>query len=230
MKEENPDIQSVVILALETDSAQIESAKALEEYSESIGLTVLDIIYIDMDQEEGMCAVVQALNARADGYISLVRAEEYGMLLTELRKRGISEGRRILASFSGFEYDMMESHREALAGTYIWNGVNLDIEGEEWQALVKDYQAAHDGKSPDSSVVVDMYNAVFAWKQCMEELKLPPSAGDLKAERQRIGEWFYNSPVLEGIQGEYQWIEGKKVSEICFFQFDEDGNPVAIHP
>lgn len=229
-KEKNPDIRKVVILALETDNAQVESARALERYLPTIGMEVVDIIYVDTRQEGGMHAVVQTLNAKAEGYISLVRAEEYGMLLPELRKRGISEGRRILASFSCFEYTMLEANRTALGGTYIWNSVNLEYEGEEWQALVEDYKAAHGGKSPDSSVVVDMYNAVLAWKQCMEELKLPPTAGDLLKERKMIGEWFYNSPVIEGIQGEYQWIEGRKVVDICLFQFDAEGNTVAVKP
>ena len=44
-----------------------------------------------------------------------------------------------------------------------------------------------------------------------------------------IGEWFYNSPVIEGIQGEYQWIDGRKVVDICLFQFDEEGNAVAVN-
>ncbi|MCI8889582.1 MAG: amino acid ABC transporter substrate-binding protein [Hungatella sp.] len=228
-KEENPDIQKVVLLALETDHAQAEHARALEQYLPAIGMEAVDIIYMDTDQEEGMDAVVQALNAKAEGYISLVRAEEYGMLLQQLRKRGITEGRRILASFSCFEYDMIEAHRAELSGTYIWNSVNLDYEGEEWQALVEDYKEAHGGTSPASSVVVDMYNSVLAWKQCIEELKLSPTAGNLSKERQMIGEWFYNSPVIEGIQGEYQWIDGRKVVDICLFQFDEEGNAVAVN-
>ena len=75
-----------------------------------------------------------------------------------------------------------------------------------------------------------MYNAVFAWTQCMEELKLPPEAQSLQKERRQVGQWFYNSPVIQGIQGEYQWVGGKKVAEICLFQFGKKGNAVAVTP
>lgn len=229
-KQLNPDIEQVVIFASPSESAQMETATLLETVLEDIGMELLEIIPMEMQQENGMKAVVQALNAKADGYISLVRAEEYAMLLTELRKRGVEEGRRFTASFASYESDMIEKNQEALIDTYIWNKFDAEFEGDQWKELVENYKKEHNGKEPDSSVVSDMYNAIMAVKQCIEELELRTEPQNLEQERQQIAEWFYNSPVLQGIQGDYQWIEGKKISSIYYFQFQEDGSCHFVSP
>ena len=92
------------------------------------------------------------------------------------------------------------------------------------------YKKAHGGKAPDSSVVSDMYNAVMAVKQCLEELKLGTEPEELERERYQIAEWLYDSPVLEGIQGDYQWIQGKKTSSIYYFQFQKNGQCSSVYP
>lgn len=229
-KELNPDIERVVIFASPSESSQMETATLLEEVLTDLGMELLEVIPMDLEQENGMKAVVQALNAKADGYISLVRAEEYGVLVTELRRRGVEEGRRFTASFAGFESNMIEENQDALTDTYIWNKFDAKYQGEEWGQLVNAYKKDHHGKTPDSSVVSDMYNAVMAVKQCMEELELGAEPQDLAQERRQIAEWLYNSPVLEGIQGEYQWIQGKKISSIYYFQFQENGICSSVYP
>lgn len=217
----NPDIDRVIILASPTESSQMDIAKLLEGVLKQMEMEFVEVVFVEQGEE--LKAVVQALNDKADGYISLVRAEEHGIIVSELRKRGITEGRRFTASFAGYESSMIEKHQEVLSGTYIWNKFDADYPGEAWKKLVAAYQEDHGGKSPGSHVVPDMYNVVMAWKQCLEELGLKPEAEDLEREREQIAEWFYNSPVLDGIQGKYQWIEGSKTSAAYYFQFDEKG-------
>ena len=217
----NPDIGRVVIFASPTESSQMDIADLLTGVLDQLEMEFLEVVLVEQGEE--MKAVVQALNDKADGYISLVRAEEHGIIVSELRNRGITEGRRFTASFASYESSMIEKHREVLADTYIWNKYDADFPGEEWNKLVQAYQKDHEGKSPGSHVVPDMYNVVMAWKQCMEELGLEPEIKNLEQEREQIAEWFYNSPVLEGIQGAYQWIEGSKTSAAYYFQFDEKG-------
>ena len=219
----HPELEQVVILANPDDSAQVEDAELLAEELADLGLELLDIVYLNMEDNGGLEGVVQALNAKADGYISLLRSEEYGLLVTELRKRGVEDGWRITASFSAYDTEMFEGNAQALAGTYIWNQFDVDYEGEEWQELLEAYALDHSGSTPDTVAVAEVYNAVMAWKQCIEELGLAPEAEDLSAERQAIAEWFYNSPVLEGIQGSYQWVNGEKLASFYYFQFAEDG-------
>ncbi len=224
----NPDISRVIILASPTENSQMDIAELLEGVLEQLGMEFVEVVLVEQGQERR--AVVQALNDKADGYISLVRAEEHGIIVSELRKRGITEGRRFTASFASYESGMIEKNQEVLADTYIWNKYDADYPGEMWKKLAAAYQEDHEGKLPGSHVVPDMYNVVMAWKQCMEELGLKPEAEDLEREREKIAEWFYNSPVLEGIQGEYQWIEGSKTSAAYYFQFDEKGDCVLVPP
>ena len=206
-KQLNPDIEKVVIFANSGDNSQMETTGFLEETLTELGMELLKVVPLDLQQENGLKAVVEALNEKADGYISLVRAEEYGLLVTELRMRGIEEGRRITASFSGSRQNMIVENQKAMADTYIWNKFNADYEGEDWQTLVEAYKKDHDGNVPDSSVVPDMYNAVMAVVQCFKELGLGTEPLDLEQERKQIAKWLFDSPVLEGIQGEYQWIQ-----------------------
>lgn len=229
-KKLNPDIRTVVILASPSDTSQMTTAGLLEDVLSELDMELLEIIPVELDKNNGMNAVVQALNSKADGYIFLARAEEYGLVVSELRKRGIEEGRRITASFSSFENSIVEQNKATLDDTYIWNKFDAEYEGPEWKKLVRAYQEDHEGKSPDSSVVSDMYNAVMAWRRCIEALDLKPEIKNLEQERQKISQWFYNSSVQAGIQGKYQWIQGKKISSIYYFQFDEEGNRISVYP
>lgn len=224
----NPDIHRVIILASPTESSQMDIAELLEGVLKQLEMEFVEVVWVEQGEERK--AVVQALNDKADGYISLVRAEEHGIIVSELRKRGITEGRRFTASFASYERGMIEKYQEVLADTYIWNKFDADYPGEAWGKLVAAYQKDHEGKAPGSHVVPDMYNVVMAWKQCLEELGLKPEPEDLERERAQIAEWFYNSPVLEGIQGEYQWIEGSKTSAAYYFQFDEEGGCILAPP
>ncbi len=222
-KQLNPDIEKVAVFASSSEESQMESAQMLKEFLPELGIKQIEIIAIDDENQGIMKAVVKALNKDNEGYISLVRAEVYGSLITELRKRGVDEGRRITASFAGFETSVLDVSPEVLDGSYIWNKFDVSYDGEDWERLLTEYKREHDGSMPDSNVVPDMYNAVMAWKQCMEELNLNWEVQDLMAERRQIAEWFYHSPVLQGIQGDFQWVEGKKVSPVYYFQFTEEG-------
>lgn len=225
----NPDIVNVVILVSKDENAQLEAVKAMTEYLPQISMNLQDVISIDLSKNNGMDAVVQTLNAKADGYIILARTEEYGIVMSELRKRGITEGRRFTASFASYSASMVEADPEAFQDTYIWNNFDSEYEGEDWQRLLADYKKDHDGKSPDNNIVLDVYNAVYAWKNCMEELGLKPEITNILSEKEAIAAWFYNSPVQHGIQGDYQWVEGEKKSKAYFFQFDENGVPQSVH-
>lgn len=228
-KKLNPDIESVVIFVSKDENSQMETAEALSRYLPELSMTVEAVISIDSSDHNGMSAVVEALNTNADGYIILARAIDYGNIVSELRKRGISDGWRFTASFASFDTTLISSHRDALIGTYIWNKFDVDYAGTEWQALLTAYMNDHNGNKPDYNIVPDVYNAVFAWEQCIETLELSPLTQDLPAEKAAISEWFYHSPVLHGIQGDYQWIDGNKKSSVYYFQFDNGGMPVSVN-
>ena len=143
--------------------------------------------------------------------------------MTELRKRGVDEGRRITASFASYSAAVVEEQMDAFEDTYIWNNFDNNYDGDEWKALLADYKEDHDGNVPDNNIVADLYNAVYAWKSCIEELELAPESDDLKQERKKMTSWFYNSAIQHGVQGDYQWVDGKKKADVYYFQYDKEG-------
>jgi hypothetical protein len=63
----------------------------------------------------------------------------------------------------------------------------------------------------------------------MEELALGPKPDDLKTEKEKIAEWFSASPVINAIQGDYQWLNGNKKGQFYYFQIDENGVPRSLN-
>ncbi len=219
----NPDIESVVIFTCPSDSSQVASTELLTEYLESVGIELAGVVEVETDTLDCGPAAVQALNYGADGYISVLRADECAKVVSELRSRGVDEGRRITVGFSAYSDNYISVvGAEALDGTYIWNKLDPNYEGEEWQALVAAYQEDFDGDSPVSNPVPDFYNALIAIKQCFEDLGITGAADVADEEKAAIAEWLYNSPEIEGIQGTFYWENGKKISDIYYFQFDGD--------
>ena len=219
--EENPDIETVAIFTCPTDSSQMATTTLLEENLPTIGITVEKIVEIETGTLDCGPAAVQAINAGVDGYISVLRADENAQLVSELRTRGVDEGRRITCSFASFSDNYMDVvGADALDGTYIWNKMDPTYVSDEWDALVEAYKADFDGAVPVVNPVPDFYNAIMAIKQCYEELGITGDADKFEEEKVAIAEWLYNSPVIEGVQGEYQWVSGKKEAPIYYFQFD----------
>ncbi len=228
-KELNPDIEKVAIVVTKGETAQIETSEALKAYLNELNMSAEAVVEMDLTENGGMNAVAEALNAKVDGYVVLARSEEYVKFVSEIRKRGVTEGRRVTASFASNDYNMFRQNRTVMEGTYIWNKFDVGYQGEEWQKLLQAYRNDHDGQDPSTNITPDIYNAVYAWKQCMEELALGPKPDDLKTEKEKIAEWFSASPVINAIQGDYQWLNGNKKGQFYYFQIDENGVPRSLN-
>ena len=228
-KELNPDIEKVAIVVTKGETAQIETSEALKAYLNELNMSAEAVVEMDLTENGGMNAVAEALNAKVDGYVVLARSEEYVKFVSEIRKRGVTEGRRVTASFASNDYNMFQQNRTVMEGTYIWNKFDVGYQGEEWQKLLQAYRNDHDGQDPSTNITPDIYNAVYAWKQCMEELALGPKPDDLKTEKEKIAEWFSASPVINAIQGDYQWLNGNKKGQFYYFQIDENGVPRSLN-
>lgn len=228
-KELNPDIEKVAIVVTKGETAQIETSEALKAYLNELNMSAEAVVEMNLTENGGMNAVAEALNAKVDGYVVLARSEEYVKFVSEIRKRGVTEGRRVTASFASNDYNMFQQNRTVMEGTYIWNKFDVGYQGEEWQKLLQAYRNDHDGQDPSTNITPDIYNAVYAWKQCMEELALGPKPDDLKTEKEKIAEWFSASPVINAIQGDYQWLNGNKKGQFYYFQIDENGVPRSLN-
>lgn len=225
----NPDIKSVVLFTCPSDASQVATVEMLQDELPELGVEVAGVVEVETDTLDCGPAAVQALNYGADGYISVLRADENAKVVSELRTRGVDEGRRITCGFSSFSDNYISvAGAEALEGTYIWNKLDPNYDGEDWNALVEAYKEDFDGAAPTSNPVPDYYNAFIAIKQCFEELQITGDPANAEAEKEAIAEWLYNSPTIHGIQGDFHWENGKKIADIYYFQFDADGNPVAV--
>ena len=218
---DNPDIKNVVLFTDSMDTSKAETAKEMTKRLTELGLKVIEVVDISADTSDHkyMKCAIQALNMKADGYISLLSAKDYGNILCELRRRGVDEGRRITGSFSAYTEELIEVAGENLDGTYIWNKFNPEYDSEEWQALVDAYRRDHNGDTPMSTTVVDIYDSVIAIKDCFETLKITGEPEKYNSERQAVGQWFYNSGQIQGIQGSYRWENGEKIKDYEYFIF-----------
>ena len=228
-KELNPDIEKVVIVVTKGETAQMEISEAMKAYLNELNMSTEAVVEMNLTENEGLDAVTEALNAKVDGYVVLARSEEYVKFVSEIRKRGVTEGRRITASFASNDFNMFQQNRTVMEGTYIWNKFDVEYQGEDWQKMLQAYHNDHDGQDPSTNIAPDIYNAVYAWKQCLEELELGPEPDDLKAEKEKIAEWFAASPVINAIQGDYQWLNGSKKGQFYYFQIDENGVPKSLN-
>ena len=136
---DNPDIQRVVVFTDSQDTSKAQTAAEMVERISEIGLEVVEVVDISSDHsdEKYMKCAIQALNRKADGYISLLSAKDYANILIQLRSRGVDEGRRITASFSAYTEELIELAGESLDGTYIWNKFNPEYDSEEWPSWWK---------------------------------------------------------------------------------------------
>ncbi len=221
-KELNPDIQNVVIFTDSTDESKSNSLALLQQRLPDLHLNVIDVIDVSGDRDQlhyEKCAI-QALNKKADGYISLLSVEDYVNILSQLRKRGVTEGSLITASFTALFPELFETPAQDLDGTFIWNKFDLNYNSEKWTTLSEAYQRSHQGAPPLSSIIPEIYDAVIALSQCYEELDLNGTELDPQTKR-RINEWFYNSRTIHGIN-DFSWKNGEKISQYYFFQFHGD--------
>lgn len=224
----NPDIKKVVLFACPSDASQVAITELLEEFLPTIDVEVAGVVEVETDTLDCGPAAVQALNYGADGYLSVLRADENAKVVSELRTRGVEEGRRITSGFSSYSDNYISvAGASALDGTYIWNKLDPNYDGDEWNTLVAAYQADFDGASPISNPVPDFYNALMAIKTCYEELGITGNPDLAEAEKTAIAEWFYNSPTIHGIQGDFTWEKGKKIMDVYYFQFEGD-SPASV--
>lgn len=219
-KEKNPDIKDVVIFTDSEDDAKSDAVSLFQKELPGIGLNILDVVDISGTRSlkhYEQCAI-QALNKKAEGYISLLSAEDYANVLVQLRKRGVEDGRFITASFSAVSENLLDAAENSLDGTYIWDKFDVNYPGYDWQKLVKAYQASHNGNMPLNNTVPEIYDAVMALCQCYEELGLTGTETDPVSKAKVCG-WFNNSPVIHGIQGAFRWENGEKEADYHFFVF-----------
>lgn len=219
---ENPDIKDVVLFSMSSDESKNSTALEFLDRLEELGLNILDVVDVvpDAGETDYQRYAIQALNQKADGYLFLLSGKDYAEILKELRSHGVEEGRRITASFSAYDPETVEIAGDSLDGTYIWHKIDPYYEGQEWQQLLAAYGKTGQEEEQVSVPVADYYDAVMAICRCYEEFGITSDNYVSFRDNEQIAEWFYDSEQLRGIQGNYSWENGKKISDYQFFVYD----------
>lgn len=213
----NTDIKSVVVFYDPAMPVMVEQFQAVEAALNKLGVEVLGPIEVQTGQVDMGPAAVRAMDLNPDGYYAILGLE-YASLATELYNRGMTEGRRICASWACMTPVLFEQAAGYLENTYIFDKMDVGYEGAKWQTVVEDYQAEHEGMLPMIAVIPNYYDVLYALKAAFEELGITGDPDKLAEEREKISEFLFNSPEFEGIQGTFKWVNGQKLAPYHFFQ------------
>jgi branched-chain amino acid transport system substrate-binding protein len=197
-----------------------------EQLSKISGAEVVGFVEIETGTLDVGSAAVQALSYGADAYYLNLRADEAGKILNEMRTRGVDSGEKFCATFSAFGQGLLDICGENANGLYIWNKLDINYQGTQWQELVAAY-TPNFNEAPSQPTVPGFYNAILAFKECVEELNLTGAPEKLQAERDAIANWIYNSREIEGIQGSFKWVNGQMMIDPFLYQV-QDGAYISV--
>ncbi len=201
-------LKKIVVFFTPSDASQTATKKLFEKELPAAGIEVAGAVEVETGVVDCGPAAVQALNYKADGYYLVLRVDEAAKVINELRTRGAEDAGKICSSFAALNPNLIKICGEKAEGTYFWNKLNPDYQGEDWQKLIGPYNAKF-GANPSAPPVPGFYNAIIALKQCYEELEITGDPAKLAEERDAIANWLYNSPEIDGIQGKFSWKNGK---------------------
>lgn len=219
--ETNPDIKSVVIFYYPSDNASTSEYNLAKEYLEAAGVEVIGSVEVTTGQLDLGPSVVKAMGYNPDGYFVCLRVEEFARAVIELRNRGVDEGRRMMGTFSSIAANLFDLGGEALEDVYLWNKIDPNYDSPEWEAFVEAYKADNGGQAPSNNTAANYYEAMMSVAEAIEALELTGDPAKLQEERDALANYLFNSPVYNFIQGDFQQVDGERVSEPHFLQIKD---------
>lgn len=223
--QQNPDIKNIVLYTMSKDESKENTTKMFEDTLPDYGLHILKIVDVKpgADDQDDSYYAIQGLNEDADGYVFLIRGRECANILVKLRQHGVQDGRRISTSFSAYGSELFAIAGDMLDGVSIWNKFDPFYPGTEWQQLLKDYEKDKvNGGSAEQmpGPVADYYDAVQAICKCYEQFGVTSENYEEFIGNADVVQWFYNSESLDGIQSDFRWQGGQKITDYQFFVFE----------
>lgn len=218
----NPDIKSVVLFYSPTFASHVEEIEYVEEELDRLGIEMLGKVEVTFGQVDLSPVATRALSLQPDGYYSVLNAMDQGNLARELYNLGVTDGRRIACGAGASGMSFYELGEGFLEDTYIWDFYRMDYEGTAWQDLVEAYRADHDGALPYSTAIPGHYEAIYAIQAAFETLEITGDPDKLAEERIMIRDFLWNATGLVGLQGDYDYTNGKKLMPIYVFQIQNN--------
>lgn len=221
------DYKKIVLFYTPSDTSQAATKALFDEKLVDEGIEVVGTVEVETGTLDCGPSAVQALGYNADAYFVCLRADEAGKVINELRGRGVENGSQICGSFAAYGDTLLNICGDNANGIYIWQKLDPNYQSDTWQALIEAYKPDFNGETPSVPPITGYYNTLIALKQCYEELEITGDPNKLQAERDAIANWFYNSPVIEGCQGSFQWVNGAMMTDAIMFRV-EDGKFVPL--
>lgn len=221
--EEEPDIKSVCLFYIPTDTNQAASYEACRAAAAEVGVEVVGTVEITSGQTDLGPAAVKALATGADGYYCISRVDEYALLISAMRNRGFEEGRRMCSDFATFSSSLLNLDADILDGLYISNKIDPGSSDEAWQSFCEAYAAEFSGAYPTSASSAGYYDSIMAIASAIESHQLTGASDKLQEERDILANALYNFPEIQGCQGGFSWVNGQVQSSAKLFQFNPDG-------
>jgi len=223
--QQNPDIKNIVLYTMSQDESKENTTELFQNTLADLGLNILKIVDVkpEAGEQDYSYYAIQGLNEDADGYVFLIRGRECANILVKLRQHGVEEGRRISISFSAYGSELFEIAGDQLDGVSIWNKFDPFYKGTQWQQLLKAYEKNIGNTGSVVQVanpVADYYDAVQAICKCYEQFGVTSDNYGEFIGNADVAQWFYNSQMLSGIQSDFRWQEGQKITDYQFFVFE----------
>jgi len=220
--------KSIVVFYTSSDSAMNSCKVTLEnELEKNTGTKISGYVEVETGALDVGSAVVQALSYGADAYYIILRIDEAGKVVNELRSRGVDASEKICVTFAGVGPGLIDICGDNANGLYAWQKLDFDYPGKDWQDLIVAYKSKFD-VAPNQPPVPGFYNSILAFAKCVEELQLTGDKKKLQEERDAIANWMYNNPGIEGIQGTFSWTKGQLVTPAYMYQI-KNGAFVSIN-
>jgi branched-chain amino acid transport system substrate-binding protein len=212
-----PGIKSVAMFYDPSDPAGKDT---IDKFQAQIGATGVKVVPIEIagtTQLDFGPAVLKAMNAKVDGYFSSYLSSNHIAIAKELFNRGITQGTEIIGGMAADGSDLFTTGKGFLENSYLWENINPTDTSAKWQTLVTAYKKDFSGQTPINPVV-GFYDAVYAFKTAVEALNITGDPAKLVQERQAIDDYLYNSKPMQGLQFQYQYVQGEKVAQQFLLQ------------
>ena len=214
----NPDIKTVAGFGDPSDPGAYDGYLKAKDAVQKAGLTWAKDIEVKSGQLDLATPASQALQAKADGFVCVIRQEEMAKLALELQKKGMAEPRRIYMTFAALGSGLLDLAKGSLEGAYSYNNFDPNSTEAKYKAFADAFMAAHSGQPLVINTPVTHYNAVYALKAVFESLHITGDPAKRAEERQAIAEALYNSQEFQGLQGTFKWVNGQLMSPAFLMQ------------
>jgi branched-chain amino acid transport system substrate-binding protein len=199
----NPDIKTVACIYDATQPELVQTVGEMTAAYGKVGVTVVPCETVGADQFDFSATVLKALQAKANGFHSLLLDAQTASLAKELYNRGVTNSSKLICGYAANGPSLFTTGKGFMEGSYVWDNMNVLSTDPKYKsfeaAFIKQFN------TPMVSSAACSMDAVYAFKVAVETLKITGDPAKLATERQKIVDFLYNAKGLPGTAGLYTY-------------------------